>query len=970
MNKVEKIRVVVLASLFVLLSAIPVRALDPNQPASNFLVTHITPDEGLPGPVVDHLVQTNDGFLWMITNGMNLSRFDGKNFYNLTRPRAGIMILAPNGDLWLGTEEELLHIPSTDFSRFTVNGLTSYHPLSGKTTRMNALRFSSSGVLWVGTDDGLFRRDGDQFVAVGPRLATARIQEAPDGHLLVLNSEGLIEIASYEVVPHPQLARELGVNTNEIFDVLKDHHGNTWYCTAQGIMRERNGRIARLIGHFATHVYEDVQGNVWIGTNNGLFRGTATGLESVAADLKVRSLLSDRDGNLWVGTNGDGLYQFRDRGIRMFTTREGLPNDVIMTVMATHDGVIWTGANCGGVSRFDGTRFQTFSEKQGLVNSCVWALAEDANHDLWIGTWGGGAFHFHNGAFTQYSKSQGMVDDRVTSIVPARDGSVWFGTRGGLSRLLNGQLHTFTEADGVPAGAILKVFEDRSGTIWLGSRAGLYRLVGDHFENFAPVPKVFALPVGEDREGGFFLVMELDGEAVTRRIGKARTDTIKYIAAYDMVETEQGEIWFSAGPFSRIQPGNFANPRSPDEPLDYEEFSGADGLNISGSNSLGNSIALTRDGKVYAASSKGLAMFDLHLLRATNVKPSIYLTDVTIGRNKQRASDEIILPPGTSHTEIHFAAVEISAPEKIRMQYRLDGVDSEWLDAPDNLNAIYSQIPVGTHTFHVRACNRNGIWDRQGVVFSITQQPYFYQTRWFIAALVALGAGLVVLIYRLRVAQISRMLSARFDERLAERTRVARELHDTLLQTVQGSRMVADHALKNSADHTRMVRSMEQLSTWLAQATQEGRAALQSLRSSTTEKNSLAEAFRQAIDECDIEMSFSVNGDAREMHPVVRDEVHKIGHEAIRNACAHSGADKVEVTLEYAHDLTLRVSDNGIGIEPAIIEHGKEGHFGLRGMRERAERIGAKFTLVSFPNSGTVITLVLPGRIAFRTSAS
>src|SRR6185503_5656275 len=178
-----------------------------------------------------------------------------------------------------------------------------------------------------------------------------------------------------------------------------------------------------------------------------------------------------------------------------------------------------------------------------------------------------------------------------------------------------------------------------------------------------------------------------------------------------------------------------------------------------------------------------------------------YLTDVTIGRESKRAGGEIILPPGTSHTEIHFAAVEISAPEKIRLQYRLDGVDSEWLDAPDNPNAIYNQIPVGTHALHIRACNRNGIWDRQGVVFSITQQPYFYQTRWFIAAMVALGVLLVVIIYRLRVAQISRMLSARFDERLAERTRVARELHDTLLQTVQGSKMVADHALKNSTDH-------------------------------------------------------------------------------------------------------------------------------------------------------------------------
>jgi signal transduction histidine kinase len=240
--------------------------------------------------------------------------------------------------------------------------------------------------------------------------------------------------------------------------------------------------------------------------------------------------------------------------------------------------------------------------------------------------------------------------------------------------------------------------------------------------------------------------------------------------------------------------------------------------------------------------------------------------------------------------------------------------------------------------------------------------------------MITLGIMLVVLIYRLRVAQISRMLSARFDERLAERTRVAREIHDTFLQTVQGSKMVADHALKNPADHTRMVRAMEQLSTWLAQATEEGRAALISLRGSTTEKNDLAEAFRRAIDECgrgsSVKISFSVNGNFRELHPVVRDEVYRIGYEAIRNSCTHSGGNHLEVTLEYARDLTLRISDNGVGIDSEVVEKGKEGHFGLPGMKERAERIGGKFTLHSSPHSGTTITLVVPGRTAFSTRTS
>ena len=183
---------------------------------------------------------------------------------------------------------------------------------------------------------------------------------------------------------------------------------------------------------------------------------------------------------------------------------------------------------------------------------------------------------------------------------------------------------------------------------------------------------------------------------------------------------------------------------------------------------------------------------------------------------------------------------------------------------------------------------------------------------------------------------------------------------------------MADRALRDTTDRDRLVRALEQLSAWLGQAAAEGRAALHSLRGSTTESNDLAEAFRRAIDECrndsSTEAPFSVQGRARELHPAVRDEVYRIGYESIRNACAHSRASRIEVALEYGHDLTLRISDNGVGIDAGVIETGKEGHFGLPGMRERAERIGAKFTLVSSPGTGTAITLVVPGRTAFRSA--
>lgn len=214
------------------------------------------------------------------------------------------------------------------------------------------------------------------------------------------------------------------------------------------------------------------------------------------------------------------------------------------------------------------------------------------------------------------------------------------------------------------------------------------------------------------------------------------------------------------------------------------------------------------------------------------------------------------------------------------------------------------------------------------------------------------------------------VMSARYDERLAERARLARELHDTLLQTIQGSKMIVDAALEQSGNPSQMRRAMEQLSVWLEQANEEGRAALNSMRTSTTETNDLTEALRWVTEACTLrengEVAFSVSGETRDMHLIVRDEIYRIGYEAIRNACQHSEATRLEVELRYAQDFSVRVKDNGVGIDPVIASKGREGHFGLIGMRERAAGIGAKLTIVSSANSGTEIKLVVPGGLVFR----
>lgn len=233
------------------------------------------------------------------------------------------------------------------------------------------------------------------------------------------------------------------------------------------------------------------------------------------------------------------------------------------------------------------------------------------------------------------------------------------------------------------------------------------------------------------------------------------------------------------------------------------------------------------------------------------------------------------------------------------------------------------------------------------------------------------GFLLVAGLYRLRLRQAAARLSARFDERMAERNRLAGELHDTILQTVQAAKMIADNAREDhAANPVRLRETIDSISDWLAQATTEARAALNALRISTTQKNDLAEAFQRTAEASSVTSSMrfvlSVEGAVEELYPIVRDEIYRIGSEAIRNAYLHSEGTELEVSLHYTQSLTVRVRDNGRGIESDVVTSGKPGHFGLRGMQERAIRIQGTLRLLSRACSGTEVELIVPGKIAFR----
>ena len=948
-------------------------ALDPSQPFNSYLRTRFSNEDGLTSSVVHEIVQSQDGFLWLTAGSDILTRFDGRHFTNASFPSAHHLAMAPDGDLWVGTDGGLQRIAATALNQFGQLPVTLYHPGPGLGSHIICLHFSRSGILWVGTGGGLYRFERGVFSSVIPRLGTFRIEETSNGHLLVITAEGFMEWDGERVVPHPEFAVQLGVKTDEVFHVLEDSRGVTWFCTSSGIARRTGGSIEKLRpfgpkGHGAFRAYEDPQGNVWFAMAEGLFRATATGLELVVPGMNVRYMYGDRDGGLWIGTNGDGLFRLKDRAVRMLTTADGLPNNVVMTVLASRDGSLWTGANCGGLSRFDGRHFRTYSEKDGLLNSCVYALAEDANHDLWIGTYGGGAFRLREGRFTQYSKAQGLTSAVVTGIVAARDGSLWIATPEAVSRVRDGQIRNYTTADGLSSNHAVRLYEDRSGTIWAGTVRGIDRLTGDRFAAVPSLPNVAVFPLGEDRAGGLNIFMATKG---VFRLGNNRLISVAPgIVVTGMVETKEGDAWLSGDRLYRFQPAALEGLRGHDEPLDYATFGRADGLDATEYSDGSLNSALTHDGKLWVATPQGLAMLDLPRLPRTSRKPAIYLREITVGRNVQPPGHELVLPPGTHHVELHFDAIEISSPEKIRLQYRLDGVDSEWLDTSHPAHAIYSNIPAGTHAFHVRACNRDGIWDRVGIVYTITQQPYLYQTASFQLATGTAGLLLVVGLYRLRLNQATARLHASLGERLAERERIARELHDTLLQGFQGLTLHFQAVLNHISDPELARTMMKKALGYADQVLLEGRERVRDLRSEGATTNELSEMLARYGDELarDREVSFKVTvvGSPLALHPIVRDEVYRIAREALANSFRHSQASSIEVELTYdSASLSVRVRDNGCGINQEILSSGREGHWGVSGMRERARNVGAHLSIWSNPGAGTEIDLKVPAKVAY-----
>jgi len=608
-----------------------------------------------------------------------------------------------------------------------------------------------------------------------------------------------------------------------------------------------------------------------------------------------------------------------------------LPGDQVTSLLQDHAGRVWVGID-NTVSIYKNGRFRRIDRPDGRPIGLVFGMTEDVDNNIWMLTTGPPRTLIRVHDLKVQEEFPQMP--AATRVAADPEGGVWLGLRNGdLARYRHGKTEIFPFKHGEDS-RVLHLIVNSDGSVLGATPLGIIAWKEGKQQtltvrNGLPCDAVNALIEDSNRALWLYTqcgLVEIAGTEMQRWWGQP--DITVQLKIFDA--------------FDGVQPG-------------YAPFGGA---------------ARTPDGRLWFANGVLLQMIDPDHLSGNALPPPVHVEEVIADRKSYSSGKNLRLPPLTRDLEIDYTALSFVVPQKVRFRYRLEGRDVAWQEPGTRRQAFYSDLRPGRYQFRVIACNNDGVWNEAGAILDFSVAPAWYQTNWFRALCLVSGGFIVCVIFRLRVRQISRAISARFDERLAERTRMARDLHDTFLQTIQGSKLVADDALELSTDPIRMRRAMEQLSVWLGRATQEGRAALNSLRTATTQTNDLAEALRRVTEDglipSSMAVTFSVVGDVREMHPIVRDEIYRIGYEAIHNACTHSGASRLEVELRYANDLALRVSDNGTGIDPGIADRGKDGHFGLQGMRERAARIGGKLTLVSSSNSGTEIKLIVPGGIIFR----
>jgi signal transduction histidine kinase len=557
--------------------------------------------------------------------------------------------------------------------------------------------------------------------------------------------------------------------------------------------------------------------------------------------------------------------------------------------------------------------------------------ADPVRSGLWLGFSLGGVAYFSGGRVqSSYATPQGLAGGRINDLRVDGDGTLWASTDTGLSRIREGYVASLTRKNGLPCDVVHSSLQDDDRALWLNMTCGLVRISKTALDGWSAA--IAKDPVATD---------------AVAKDADAKNQDAKWTIQTTVLDGTEGA-------------------RSYTLPDSYSP-----------------QAAKSSDGRLWFASMEGANVVDPRHLNFNKLPPPVYIEQVTADRKTHDVASAtravLSLPSRIHDLEIDYTALSYIAPEKVLFKYKLEGRDQDWQDAGTRRQAFYSDLPPRQYRFRVAACNNSGVWNETGAFLDFSIAPAYYQASWFLALCVVAFVTLLWAIHQYRLRQMERQFTIGFEARVSERLRIARELHDTLLQSLQGLLLrfqTASNLLPTRPEEAKQ--KLDHAIELAAEAVTEGRGAVQGLRSSATLTNELASALNtlakelagNGANENAPSFHLEMEGEARNLHPLLRDEVYRIAGEALRNAFKHAEAEHIEVEIRYdASRLRLRIRDDGKGIAQEVIEgHGRTGHWGLHGMRERARIIGGNLEVWSSAQSGTEIELTIPASVAYATA--
>ena len=972
----------VLAGVAVLTAvAPPAWGLDPARVPSQYVTARWDTGAGLPSHSLYAIHQSRDGYLWLGTSA-GLVRFDGARFVLVGAPGTpgfgdgGVAALAegPDGTLYFSNT-------SGGAGRYAGGVFTPLpFPPGGEPAPIPTLLMASDGTLWMpGRSRLIYRHARGETHAMRAILPDVRSAAAliEDGPVVWIGTadRGLIAYGNERVLErHP-------ITTEPIQALARDAAGALWLGTPSGLGRFESGRVRwyrqrdGLTHENISALRVDRDGSLWIGTaGGGLFRLRDDRIARLRvrdglSDEDIRAIAEDNEGNLWVGT-ARGLTRVSDG--RFVTHRVGADGEAgdldpsVSAVAAARGGGAWAAMKAAGVARMNGAA-ESFPLREKLSGSIV-AMHETADGRLWVSD--GPRLHvLEKGKWRDQTPEGGNKNWKVSVIGEDSQGPLFFISDLGLARL-EGRRAVAVEPDAAQVGYGHVIHRDANATLWIAGSAGLMRIDSKGRRLFAAkdgLPAARVRAIASDGRQGLWLATS--GGLAHLEEDRVRTVSVQqglpenYLLA--VVDDGRGFLWVaSRGHLFRLDKNDvrevMADRRERVSPV---SFDASDGLVTTEVPLTNNAAFRASDGRIWFATAKGAAVVDPARVSTDAPAPPVLIETLTVdGRSERQAA----YPPGRGDVAIDYAALAYGAPHKIRFRYRLHGQDPHWIDAGTRRSAYYSNLAHGDYRFEVMASNRDGVWNATPTALAFTLKPPFYRTTPFRLAVALAVAGLLLLAYRLRM----RVVRGRFLAILDERTRIARELHDTLAQGLAGLGMQLDTALKILPEQPglRAVRrELEQGRSLVRMSLSEVRRSIWVLRAHTTRgggdlASSLSRSLAQLVAGSGADWRFEVNGPPRPLSPDLERSLLRIAHEAVINAVRHSGAKAIGAELRYGDEqLILTVRDDGAGFDPdQARSHADGGHFGLLGLSERARSLGGALRLSSRPGAGTEIECRLP----------